>query len=224
MAGAGVLAVVAVFATALVAGAQTAATATAPAQPMVFDANAAGKVLMRGTIASLGANSLTVNSWGGVWTVNLASGAQILPVAAGTGLSQFKTGDFVGVQGTIDQTASWTVSATLVRDWTYRAAVTQEQKQNIQSAQGIRGGAPRDYIGTASGVNGSSFMLAAANGTSYTVDVASGAEIVNRNWVTIPLTGIQSGDHVRVYGVNASGTVTAQIVRDVTLPATSTAR
>ena len=98
-----------------------------------------------------------------------------------------------------------------------------EQHQNIQSAQGIRSGFPRDYIGTASGVSGSSFTLATTNGTSYAVNVASGAEVVNRNWLTLPLASIQSGDSVRVYGVNSSGTITAQIVRDVTLSATSTA-
>ncbi len=213
---------VAVLATAFIAGAQTAPTVTPPTQPMILQVGKAGNVLMRGTIASEAAGVLTVNSWGGVWTVNVSSGTQIFPATAGNDLTQFKTGDFIGVQGKVSQSASWTVDATLVRDWTYRAAVTQEQKQNIQSAKGIRGDSPRDYVGTAGNVNGSAFTLSAANGTSYTVNIASGVEIVNRNWITLPLASITSGDNVRVYGVNASGTITAQIVRDVSTPAAVT--
>ena len=64
----------------------------------------------------------------------------------------------------------------------------------------------------------------AAAGTTYTVTVPSGAEIVNTKWITIPLTSVNSGDNVRVYGVNASGTITARIVRDVTIVATTTAQ
>lgn len=216
------------LATALIAGAQTATTTTPtsvtpPVQPQVLDVNSTGRVLLRGTIASIASGVLTVNGWGGVWTVNVGSGARVLPVAAGNDLTQFKTGDFVGVQGTVSTSANWTIDATLVRDWTYRAAVTQQERQNVQNAKGIRQSGPRDYVGTASNVSGSSFTLT-VNGAADTVNVASGAEIVNRNWVTMPLASVQSGDNVRVWGVNASGTITAQIVRDVTLPAKSTAQ
>lgn len=195
-------------------------TVTTPTQshPMILEVGPAGRILMRGTIASISSGVLTVNGWGGTWTINVGSGTRVLPMAASNDLTKFNTGDFVGIEGTVSQTAGFTVDATLVRDWTYRAAVTQEQKQNIQSARGIRNSSPRDYIGTASNVNGTSFTITAANGTSYTVNVASNAEVVNRNWLTLPLSSINSGDHVRVYGVNASGTITAQIVRDVTIP------
>ena len=199
------------------------ASAATSEQP-ILQVGAAGKVLLRGTIASISAGVITVNSWGGSWTVDVASGASILPAAAGNDITQFKAGDFVGVQGTVSPSASWTISATLVRDWTYRAAVVQQQQQNVQAAHQVMQAAPRDYIGTASAVGASSFTLMAANGTSYAVNVSSGAEIVNLNWATITLANIKSGDNVRVYGVNASGTVTASIVRDVTrMIATSTA-
>ncbi len=196
---------------------QSTVTTPTHSQPMVLEVGSAGRVLMRGTIASIASGVLTVNSWGGVWTVNVGSGTQILPAAAGNDITQFKTGDFVGIQGTISQVANFTIDATLVRDWTYRTAITQEQKQNIQSAQGIRNGYPRDYIGTASCVSGTSFSLTTANGTSYTVNTASNTEVVNRNWITLPLSSISSGDNVRVYGVNSSGTIAAQIIRDVTI-------
>lgn len=213
------------MATMLVASAQTAATTTAgtPSQSeqMVLQIGPAGKTLLRGTIGSVSSGVLTVRSWGGDWTVNVGSSAQVLPAAASNNLSQFKTGDFVGVQGTVSQSAAWTVDATLVRDWTYRQAVTQQEKQNVQSArQTIQSGTPKNYVGVAANVNGSSFTLT-VGGTAYTVNVASGAEVVNKNWVTIPLTNIQNNDNVRVWGVNASSTITAQIVRDVSIPATS---
>ena len=201
---------------------QSTVTASPQPHPMILEVGSAGRVLMRGTIVSVSSSALTVNSWGGTWTVNVGSGTRVLPLSANNDLTQFKNGDFVGVEGTVSQTANFTVDATLVRDWTYRTAVTQEQKQNIQSARSIRSGSPRDYIGTASNLNGTSFTLTTANGTSYTVNVASGTEVVNRNWLTLSLSSINSGDHVRVYGVNASGTVAAQIVRDVTIPTPTT--
>jgi len=196
---------------------------TASEQP-ILQVGAAGKVLLRGTIASISGTTLTVNSWGGTWTVDIASGASILPAAANGNIGQFSTGDFVGVQGTVSQSANWTINANLVRDWTYRAAVVQQQQQNIQTAQATKQSGPRDYIGTASAVTASSLTLTAAAGTTYTVTVPSGAEIVNTKWITIPLTSVNSGDNVRVYGVNASGTITARIVRDVTIVATTTAQ
>jgi hypothetical protein len=162
---------------------------------------------------------MMINSWGGTWTVNVGSSAQVLPAVTGNDITQFKTGDFVGVEGTVSGSASLTINATLVRDWTYRAAVTQEARQNVQEAKQIRNtNRPRDYVGVASNVNGTSFTLT-VGGTAYAVNPSSGAEVVNRIWVAMPLSSIQANDNVRVWGVNASGTITAQIVRDVSIPA-----
>jgi hypothetical protein len=228
LASIGIVTSVAVLATALIAVAQTttpAPTATATASaPQVLNVSAAGNVLLRGTIASITSGVMTVNGWGGVWTVNIPASASIYPVATTNYATQFQVGDFVGVQGTIATGANWTVNATLVRDWTYRAAVTAQVKANVQAAQGIRAEGPRDYIGTASNVSASSLTLTVSNGTVYTVNPSANAEVVNRMWTTLPFTSINNGDNVRVYGVDASGTVTAQIVRDVTIPATSTTK
>jgi hypothetical protein len=183
MTGIGIITVAMVFATALIAGAQTTTAGTTPSQPMILQVGPAGKVLMRGTIASVASGALTVTSWGGVWTVNVGSGAEVLTAAAGNDLTQFKTGDFVGVQGTVSKSANWTIDATLVRDWTYRQVVNQERQTNVQSAhETIKSGTPKNYVGTASNVSGSSFTLT-VDGTADTVNVASGAEVVNRNWL-----------------------------------------
>ncbi len=225
IAGVGFVAAVALLTTTLVAGAQTttaAPTTVASAPQMVLQVGPSGRVLMRGTIVSTSSGVVTVASWGGNWTVNVGTSAQILPVAVGNDLTQFKTGDFIGVQGTVSKSAGWTIDATLVRDWTYRQAANQQRQQNVQSARGtIKSGTPRNYVGTASNVSGSSFTLSAADGTSYTVNVASGAEVVSRNWLTLPLASIQNGDSVHVWGVNASSTIAGRIVRDLSLPATT---
>ncbi len=220
---AGIAVGAAILATALIASAKTATTTTtttpAASQPMILQVNKDGKALLRGTIASISNGVLTVNSWGGTWTVNVGSSAQILPASAGNDITQFKTGDFVGVEGTIAQGSLWTVNATLIRDWTYRTAVNTEVRQNVQEAKQIRNAnRPRDYVGVASGVNGTSFTLT-VGGTAYTVDVASGAEVVNRTWIAMPISNIQANDNVRVWGVASSSTITAQIVRDVSIPA-----
>lgn len=227
--GIGVAAGIAILASAFIAGAQTTASATqnsAPSKPserMILQAGPEGRALLRGTIDSVSSGSLTVKSWGGDWTVNVGE-ATVLPAAAGNDLTRFKTGDFVGVQGTVSQSAGWTIDATLVRDWTERQAVNQERKQNIQSVrQTIKSETPRNYQGTASNVNGSSFTLT-VDGAADAVNIASGAKVVNRNWLTLSPSGIRNGDTVRVWGINASGTITAEVVRDVSIPAKGAAR
>lgn len=220
LAGAGIAVAAAVLATALIAGART----TPQTPPQVLQVGRDGHVLLRGTIASITTGVLTVNSWGGPWTVNVGSGTQVFPAAAGNDITQFKSGDFVGVVGTASTSSNWTIDATIVRDWTYRQALNQERQSNIRSVrEAMRGETPRNYQGTASGINGTSFTLTAADGTAYTVDVASDAKVLNRNWLTLlSFSSIQNGDTVRVWGPNASGTITAEVVRDISIPATST--
>ncbi len=222
--GAGVGVAVALLAAGIVASAQT-ATTTAPTtgtstetQPIILQVNKNGKILLRGTIASVSSGVMTVQSWGGTWTVDIGSSAKVLPSTAGNDITQFKTGDFVGVEGTVAEGSLWTVNADLVRDWTYRNAVNAEAKQNVQEARQIRNAArPRDYVGVASNVSANSFTLT-VNNTAYTVNVASGAEVVNRVWVAMPLSSIQANDNVRVWGIASSSAITAQIVRDVSIP------
>ena len=86
-------------------------------KPMIVQINSNGTVLLRGTVNSVSINSLTVKGWGGSWIVNTSSSTQFMP---GSNISQFKVGDFVGVQGTVNQNASWMIDATLIRDWTVK--------------------------------------------------------------------------------------------------------
>lgn len=94
----------------------------------------------------------------------------------------------------------------------------KQSEQNIQSVrETMRSETPRNYQGTVSVMNGLSFTLTGSNGASYAVDVVANATVINRNWFTLSLSSIQNGDTVRVWGANASGTITAQIVRDVSI-------
>ena len=46
---------------------------------------------------------------------------------------------------------------------------------------------------------------------------------MNQTWLTLPLGNIHNGDTIRVWGnADASGTVTAQIVRDISVSAAGT--
>lgn len=202
--------------------AQTASTITSmttstPSQSMVLQVGPAGKVLLRGTIDSVSATSITVKSWGGDWTINVPTTAQVLP--QDVALSSFQQGDFVGVQGTINSSGSWTVDATLVRDWTQRQAMNQEIKQNVQSVHQAMSGAPRTIQGTLSNLSGETFTLTASGGAVYSVSVTSGAKILQKNWLTLSdFTQVQNGDTVRVWGPVASSSVTASIFRDMSIP------
>ncbi len=203
-----------------VAFAQTTPTAVAPAtaqQPQVLTVGAAGKVLLRGTVVSVSAGSVTVKSWGGDWTVNVPTAAEVLP--KGVAVSSFQTGDYVGVQGSIDQSSSWTVTATLIRDWTERQALTQEIKTNVQAVRQTMATEPRTIQGVLSNLNAAAqtFTLTNASCTAYSVSLASGAKMLAKNWATLDFTKVNNGDTVRVYGPITSGAISATIFRDVSL-------
>lgn len=185
---------------------------------LMLQISPAGKVLIRGTINSTNASSLTVKSWGGNWVVNISASTEVMP---GGDAANFAKGDFVGVQGSVNQNASWTVDATLVRDWTYRKVMQQEEKQNQQSVkQLMHASQSRNWQGTIRNPNapGSTLFLT-VNGTEYSLVLASGTKLVNRIWQTITLDKINNGDTVRVWGPLDVNTITASVLRDISLPA-----
>lgn len=199
-----------------VAFAQSTTTGTPASQPMVLDVNASGKVLLRGTVSAVSATSITVNSYGGAWTINVPASAQVLP--QGIALSSFAQGDFVGVQGTIDSSAGWTVDATLVRDWTQRQAISQQVQQNVRNIRATVQSGPRNYAGTLSNLSGGAFTLTTSAGAMYSVSLTSNAEIVQKNYRTLPLSQVQNGDSVRAWGTAASSSITASVFRDLSIP------
>ncbi len=203
------------FASAGIAFAQT--TTTAHPMPMVLDVTSGGKVLLRGTVQSVSSGSVTVASWGGTWTVNVASTALVLP--SGTALSSFQQGDFVGVQGSIDSSGNLMVNATLIRDWTARQTLKQQIRTNVQAVRTTMSNGPRVVQGTLSNLDvvAKTFTLTNSAGIAYSVTLNSGVEIIGRNWATITLSQANRGDTVRVYGVVSSTTIAASVFRDVSV-------
>lgn len=203
-----------------------AVVSTVPAsQPMVLEIGAKGHALLRGTVSAIGSGTITVKSWGGDWTVNVGSGATVMPhESAGNDLSDIKVGDFVGVQGTVNTGTSWTIDAVLVRDWTSRQAIHEDEKQNVAAVHstektGRQNGIGKIFEGTASNVAAASFTLTTSGGTAYTVNVAPDTKLVDRAFRTVSaLSLIQTNNHVRVFGTASSATITAQVVRDTSLP------
>lgn len=211
--------IVGVLATAGVALAQTTVSASASvsaSQPQVLNVSSSGKVLVRGTVTAVTDTSVTIQSWGGTWTINVPASAEVLP--KGVALSSFKAGDFVGVQGSINSSGSWTVDATLIRDWTERQAISTDVKANVQDIKATVGSGPHNFQGTLSNLSGESFTLTNSSGTAYTVSLTTGAKVVEKNFRTADFAQVQNGDTVRVWGTEASSSISASIFRDLSLP------
>ena len=198
-------------------------------QKMILEVNGNGKALLRGTVAAVSSTTLTVKGWGGNWNIVVGSDTQVLPNIAGSiSLANFSVGDFVGVQGVVDQNNSWTINAKLVRDWTYRKEVRTEQQTNKKEVKnteqtGRAEGVGRIFEGTASGVSASSFTLNAKSNITYTVNLATGAKLINRLWLSLSGLGdIHDGDSIRIFatasGTSTAAVITAIVVRDISLP------
>lgn len=181
-------------------------------RPIVVQISASGNILLRGTVESVAADSLMVKTWGGTWKVNVSTNTKLTPE---TSLSQFKAGDFVGVQGQVSQAASLTIDARLVRNWTEKMQVqtNQQQIKEIMKAQ-----SPKNWEGTASNTSTTGTTLTLTiDDINYTVNVAAGAKIVDKNFMTVVFGSIKNGDKVRVWGPSSGTTITAYVVRDVSL-------
>lgn len=195
----------------------TATTAPVMSEQMTLQIGPGGKALLRGTVSAVSTGSVTVKSWGGDWTVNVPMTASVLP--QGSALSNFKTGDFVGVQGMVDSSAGWTVNASLIRDWTERAVMKQDVKTNVQAVHTTMTSGPRIVQGTLSNLDATAqtFTLTNAAGTAYSVSLSSGAKILGKNFATIDLSKVTSGDTVRVYGTVSNSSISAVIFRDISV-------
>jgi hypothetical protein len=88
--------------------------------PMIVNIGPGGKALIRGVVdGAPGTDSIKVESWGGVWKVQVSSATQLMSV--NKSISDFQDGDFVGVIGTISTDGSFVVDAQLVREWRGKA-------------------------------------------------------------------------------------------------------
>src|SRR6185436_11657 len=159
-------------------GAGSLALAVYATMPMVLQVGANGGILLRGTVDAVNTNSLTVKSWGGDWVINVSSSTQLMPQNT---MAQFNLGDFVGVRGIVNQNASWTVDAALVRNWT--PGTVRNNPLSINYLQPSYG-----PVGTSIVINGSGFTqtgnrvkfgnLGSENNPSYSLNSSDGKTLV----------------------------------------------
>ncbi len=181
-------------------------------QPMIVNIGPAGQTLLRGTVKTIGTNSLTVTSWGGDWIINVSSDTKVRPVSD---LTKFKVGDFVGVKGNVNQSAAWTIDANLVRDW-----MIKEEGQSMEKEikELMKAEIPKNWQGTASNVNASAKTLTLSiENVAYNVNIVDTAKVVSKNYAAIDFASIKDGDTVRVWGLLSDTTITAYVVRDVSI-------
>ncbi len=200
-------------------GNQSASSKSSSSHPtMVLEVNSNGKILLRGTVESVASSSLVVKSWGGNWTVKISSNTKIYPRADATStLSGFKKGDFVGVIGRVTETENFTVNAETVRNRTMKEKVNTGEQEGKQEGKEAKEEGSKLFVGVAGTVASSSLILTSQEKT-YTVHLTSSTKILNKNWLKINLSQIQSGNKVKIYG-NASNTdIQAGVVRDISLP------
>jgi hypothetical protein len=97
----------------------TVAQSSMPA-PMVVDIQSDGTALIRGTVTQAGADSITIESWGGTWTIRMNDDGTVIPSGSGgdNDASAIQVGHFVGAEGSMAQGAQLAIDASFVRDWT----------------------------------------------------------------------------------------------------------
>ena len=94
-----------------------------PPAAMIVTINNDGTGRLRGVVASVSTNSITVATWGGVWTIHADTNATIL--RANSSLSDIKVGDYVGASGKVSEDSP-TLTATVIRDWTAKTAMMHD--------------------------------------------------------------------------------------------------
>jgi hypothetical protein len=175
-------------------------TIAAPAfpAPMVVSVDQNGDALVRGIVTANAGDSLTVQSWGGMWTIQSGGAGATTAVPGGPAgahdFSAIRVGDFVGAEGTVSGTSGLALNASFVRDWTTNPMLngsmngsasggTQAETggaSGIGSSTGSGGldytqyGLPADtqlYAGTIRDVDASAgtFTLTTDSGQTYTV-------------------------------------------------------
>jgi len=186
--------------------------------PMVVQIGPAGNALIRGTVTNVGADSLTVKSWGGNWTVKIEKDTKFLP--RGLTLDQIKAGDLVGLNGKVNIEESLTLRATLIRDWTEKKITKEEVKETKKEVKQIlKETKPKIHVLTVEMIDKiNNTLTAKLNGQAITVKLANGAKLIDRKFKTITFDKIEANDKIRVYGILSGNTLEASVIRDISIP------
>jgi hypothetical protein len=146
--------------------------------------NKAGHATLVGTLASVSGSMLTINSWGGAWTINTANAKLIRRFGAASSVAEFQVGDLITVNGEIS-TGAWTISAKEVRD------------ESIQAKNA-------NPTGLISNLNtaGGTFTLTTKAGKAYAITTSSTTSIrLNSKSGAATLTDLSNGLTAQVWGV-----------------------
>jgi hypothetical protein len=155
--------------------------------------NRAGRVAPAaiGTVSSVSGSIIyLIGSDGTAYTVDATSAAITKLPNTTIQVSDISGGDTLRVFGTVSGTS---IAATKIMDGVFT-------KMDPATT------------GTVSSVDGSLIYLTGSNGTAYTID-ASGA-IIDKSDTTIQVSGISSGDTLRVFGTLSGANITATKIMD----------
>ena len=94
-----------------------------PPAPMILSVEGNGKGRLRGVVASVSTTSITVATWGGLWTISTTGDTQVMPTKMT--FSEIKVGDYVGAMGMVSEDSPM-LTATLIRDFTDKKSMMQD--------------------------------------------------------------------------------------------------
>lgn len=187
--------------------------------PMSVNIGTNGHATLRGTVTAVSASSLSVKSWGGVWTIKIDSATKVTPHAGAVNdVSDIKVGNSVSVNGTASADGAWTISAKTVNDPAMAKALKQERKDNEHAIKDFGRSVKAIFQGIVSNLASNSFTLTTSVGNAFTVDTNAATKFLNNRFLSLSGSStVSNSDRVRVFGTNASGTITAQIIRDISI-------
>lgn len=172
-----------------------------------------GKVLARGgKVTAVSGNTITATLTFGsnvmTWTINTNDSTKFVRKNGGAAnVSEVAVGDFISWSGNLDtSTTGLAVTASIVKDWSNNSGGSSGGSNSAQVYEGI--------LQSIEGTTAPTSFVMKKNNTDYTVNVPVGISILGNNWLVIPLSSLQVGDHIRVYGTLTNTTVDASVVRD----------
>ncbi len=164
-----------------------------------------GRAMIEGQVTAVSSSSVSVSSWDGTWTANLAGNTKVDDDGgAAIMASQIKIGDTVIAHGTISASGSLVLNAASVRD------ISEGVISRIKKVR-------ENVSGKISDLNNAlrSFVLTLPNGKSVTVDVSANARVRVNGRSTSTTAELQDGERVHVSGLlnRSDGTLNASLLR-----------
>ena len=151
---------------------------------MEVSINRAGHAKIVGTLSAISGSTLTINSYGGAWTINTANAKLIRRFGGASSVAEFQVGDLITINGEIS-TGAWTITAKEVRDESIQARNSNPTGllSNLNTAAGTF---------TLTTKAGKAFQITTASSTSIRLNAKSGPAT---------LTDLSNGMTVQVWGV-----------------------